>query len=62
MNEPSPIVSEFDSAEAAEAYEQWFKAKVRKSLADARPLVPHDEAMARIRAVVAARRSTGKRA
>lgn len=60
MNELSPIVSEFDSEEAAEAYEQWLQAKVAKSLADTRPLVPHDEAMARVRATIAARRSAGK--
>ena len=60
VNELSPIVSEFDSEEAAEAYEQWLKAKVAKSLADNRPVVPHDEAMARVRATIAARRPAGK--
>lgn len=44
-----PIVSEFDTEEEAEAYDRWFRAKVEKSLADPRPPVPHDEAMARIR-------------
>jgi hypothetical protein len=49
MNEYSPIVSEFGSAEEEQAYLIWLKAKVEASLADPRPPVPHDEAMARIR-------------
>lgn len=44
----SPIESEFASTEEAEAYDVWFRAKVRQSLADPRPPVPHDEAVARI--------------
>ena len=50
MNKLSPIVSEFETEEEAEAYDRWFLAKVEASLADTRPPVPHDEAMARIRA------------
>ena len=49
MNEYSPIVSEFESAEQEASYLLWLEAKVAKSLADPRPPVPHDEAMARIR-------------
>lgn len=49
MNEYSPIVSEFESAEQEASYVLWLEAKVAKSLADPRPPVPHDEAMARIR-------------
>ncbi|MEO5597159.1 MAG: stability determinant [Novosphingobium sp.] len=49
MNEYSPIVSEFGSAEEEQAYLRWLEAKVAASLADPRPSVPHDEAMARIR-------------
>ncbi|GAA5015403.1 hypothetical protein GCM10023206_26440 [Acinetobacter puyangensis] len=45
-----PLISEFDSSDDAEKYDLWFRAKVRKSLADPRPSIPHDEAMARIRA------------
>lgn len=52
MNEYSPITSEFDSAEEEAAYLEWLKAKVAASLADPRPSVPHDEAMARMRAVI----------
>ena len=53
MNKLSPIVSEFESEEAAEAYDRWFRAKIAKSLADDRPGVPHDVAMALIRAIIA---------
>jgi hypothetical protein len=49
MNKLSPIVSEFETKEDAEAYDRWFRAKVAASLADPRPPVPHDAAMARIR-------------
>lgn len=49
MTKLSPIVSEFETTEQAEAYDRWFRAKVEASLADTRPCIPHDEAMARIR-------------
>lgn len=47
-----PIESEFASTEEAEAYDAWFRAKVEKSLADPRPPVPHDEAMAHVKAII----------
>lgn len=49
----SPIESEFASTEEAEAYDVWFRARVQKSLADPRPPIPHDEAVARIDAALA---------
>lgn len=52
MNEYSPLISEFGSAEEEAAYVEWLKAKVVKSLADPRPPVPHEEAMARARATI----------
>jgi hypothetical protein len=42
----SPIVSEFATAEEAEAYDRWFRAKVQASLDDPRPNIPHDQVMA----------------
>jgi hypothetical protein len=56
MNAHSPLVSEFETPEQAVAYEAWLKEKVAASLADGRPPVPHDEAMARARAIIEARR------
>ncbi len=53
MNEYSPIVSEFGSAEEEQAYLRWLKAKVEKSRADPRPPVPHDVVMAEMRQIIA---------
>jgi hypothetical protein len=52
VNKYSPLVSEFGSAEEEAAYVEWLKRKVEESLADPRPPVPHDEAMARARATL----------
>ena len=56
----SPRVSEFATTEEAEAYDRWFRAKVWASFADPRPSVPHDEAMARVRATIEAARHNRK--
>lgn len=61
MNALSPIVSEFETAEKAEAYEAWLRAKVASSLADTRPVIPHDEAMARVRGIIEAHRDADTR-
>jgi hypothetical protein len=53
MDKLSPIVSEFDTQEEADAYDRWFRAKVAASLADPRSLVPHDEVMAEMRQIIA---------
>lgn len=52
----SPIVSEFETQEAAEAYDAWFRAKVQKSIDSTEPLIPHDEVKAEIHALLEARR------
>ncbi len=49
----SPIESEFATQEEAQAHDAWFRQRVLESLADTRPAVPHDQAMARIRQVIA---------
>ena len=61
MNEQSPIVSEFETAEQEAAYTEWLKRKVAASVADPRPPVPHDEAMRRARAVIAKARPKAPR-
>ncbi len=53
MNEYSPIVSEFGSAEEEAAYLVWLKAKVEASRADPRPSIPHDVVMAEMRQIIA---------
>jgi hypothetical protein len=47
-----PLVSEFETQEQADSYDRWFRAKVHAGIADIRPRVPHDEALARLRATI----------
>jgi len=56
MAELSPLVSDFATTEEVAAHDRWFRAKMRASLADPRPGVPHDAAMTRVRATIAAAR------
>ena len=53
MAKLSPIVSEFETEEDAEAYDRWFRARVQASLDDPRPPVPHDVVMAEMRQIIA---------
>ena len=53
MTKLSPIVSEFETEEEAEAYDRWFRAKVEAALADPRPGIPHDEVIAEIDRIIA---------
>ncbi|MBL6304577.1 stability determinant [Escherichia coli] len=39
----SPMVSEFETIEQENSYNEWLRAKVATSLADTRPAIPHDE-------------------
>jgi DNA-damage-inducible protein J len=39
-----------------EAYDAWFRAKVREALVDQRPAVPHDTVMQDARALIEAKR------
>ncbi|HEY7811132.1 MAG TPA: stability determinant [Allosphingosinicella sp.] len=55
MNALSPLMSEFETLEEAEAHLRWLQAKVAAARADGRPDVEHDEAMARTRAIIQAR-------
>jgi len=50
----SPIASEFESAEQEASYNAWFAAKVKASLEDPRPSIPHDQVMAKMDAIIAA--------
>jgi hypothetical protein len=52
MSTLSPIESEFATTEEAEAYDRWFRAKVRASLADKRPSLSHDTAMSEMDAII----------
>ncbi len=48
----SPMVSEFETQEAADSYDAWFRAKVQESRDDPRPSIPHDVVMAKMRALL----------
>jgi hypothetical protein len=47
-----PIISEFETEEEAAEYDRWFHAKVQASLDDTSQDIPHDEAMARVKAAI----------
>jgi len=53
----SPIVSEFETLEEAQKYDQWFRAKVQESLEDPRPSLPHDEALVRVEQLLKEKRA-----
>jgi Xaa-Pro aminopeptidase len=53
MAKLDPIVSEFESDEAAEAYDVWFRAQVEAALAETGPGAPHEQVMAEARAIIA---------
>lgn len=55
MTKLTPIESEFATTQGAEAYDAWLQAEVEASLADPRPSIPHDEVMAELRAIIAAK-------
>jgi hypothetical protein len=52
MTNLSPLESEFETTEAAEAYEAWLRAKLAGALASPAASVPHVEAMTRLRALL----------
>jgi hypothetical protein len=49
-----PLISEFDTAEEADAYDRWFRAEVEASLAETGPGIPHDQVMAEMDAIIVA--------
>ena len=55
-NAISPIVSEFETEELEASYNQWFRAKVEEALHSEKPRLPHDAAMAKVKAMLEERR------
>lgn len=47
-----PLVSEFDTDDAAQDYDRWFRAKVQEAIDSKTPRIPHDEAVALVRALL----------
>ena len=58
----SPIVSEFETQEAADSYDLWFRAKVQQALDETRPGIPHDEVARRMQERFARLREQGSTA
>lgn len=52
MSELFRIASEFATTEQAQAYDQWFRAKVQASLDDPRPVISHNQLMAEMDAII----------
>lgn len=52
MGKLSPIVSEFETDEDAEAYDAWFRAQVEAALASTAPRIPHEQVVAEVRAII----------
>jgi hypothetical protein len=50
----SPIVSEFETQEQADSYDRWLQEKLQRAEVSAatQPMVPHDQAMSEIRAML----------
>jgi hypothetical protein len=52
----SPIISEFETLEAENAYDVWYREKITKSMNSNQPLIPHDQVKAEIRKMLEERR------
>ncbi|KMS55577.1 type II toxin-antitoxin system RelB family antitoxin [Sphingobium cupriresistens] len=61
MTKLTPIESEFATTKDAEAYDAWFRAEVEAAMASDEPDIPHDEAMARMQAIIDRRKKTDRR-
>ncbi|WP_405053631.1 stability determinant [Sphingobium sp. MK2] len=61
MTKLNPIESEFATTEEAAAYDAWFRAEVEAAMASNEPGIPHDEAMARMQAIIDRRKSSDSR-
>jgi len=48
-----PLIYEFDTEEEEQSYDKWLKSKVQKAISNPAPPVPHDEAIARLDAIIA---------
>jgi len=52
-----PLFYDIDATEEDASYDRWFRAKVQEALDSKKPALPHDEAMVRVDAMLAARRA-----
>lgn len=57
MNEHHyPIDPEYATVDDEAAYDRWFREQVQAALDDPRPGIPHDQVMAEIRDLIAAKK------
>lgn len=56
MNHSTAPDPEFATPEEAEEYDRWFREQVEAALADPGPLLPHEQAVDEIRALIEERR------
>lgn len=56
-----PRVSEFETREQAESHDRWLRGQVRRPLEDSDPVVPHDEVMAEMEAIIEKAEQRSKR-
>lgn len=61
MTAPFPLDSAFATAEEAEAHDYRARSKVRAAMDSERPKIPHDEAMAKVRALIENKRRASPR-
>jgi hypothetical protein len=52
-----PLLSEFDTEERAESYDRWFKEKVRQAMESTSPRLAHDDAVAKVAALIEQKRA-----
>lgn len=60
MGKLDPIVSEFETEEEAEAYDQWFRAQVEAALASTEPHIPHEQVTKEIQAIIERHKNAGR--
>lgn len=52
MTKLTPIKSEFATTQEAQAYDAWLHAMIEARMVSDKPGIPHDEAMARMQAII----------
>ncbi len=58
MNAPlDPLISEFETEAEAASHDRWFRAKVAEAISSGQPRIPHDQAVARVEALLAEKKA-----
>lgn len=51
-----PIISEFETQEQEDHYNEWLRKKVQAAIDDTRPSIAHDQVMSEMRVLLANKR------